>query len=334
VRVSSFQTYRQATDSMMRSLAEMLRLNGQVASGKRINKPSDDPAGAARAIDYKVAIDADAQYRKNVGDASALIGYAENALASASSAMARLKELALQGASGTLDASSRAAISQETAQLRDHLLSLANSRFGNRYLFSGFRTDTPAFDAAFAYRGDAGAIHAAVERNATIPVNVTGVGAFGYAQPSEEVATIDGGRRVHYIPAGGTAVTVEIRAADDNTVLDTFRFENAMQMTDLLSQALANNNVDRIVALGKPLDDMLGHVNDVRADLGARLNRLEDQGNRLDDSKLSNQTALSGVEDVDIASAISDIAKADAALQALRASAAKILSQSLLDFLR
>ena len=141
MRVSTSQIYRQTTDSLMRNLSDVVRLHEQVSSGKKINKPSDDAAGASRALDYKVAIDAGEQYGKNVADASNAIGFAENALDSASSALVRLKELALQAANGTQDAASRAAISKEAAQLRDQLLSIANSRIGNEYVFSGFKTD-------------------------------------------------------------------------------------------------------------------------------------------------------------------------------------------------
>ena len=334
MRVSTSQIYRQTTDSLMRNLADIVRLNEQVSSGKKINKPSDDAAGASRALDYKVAIDAGEQYGKNTADASNAIGFAENALDSASSALVRLKELALQAANGTQDAASRAAISKEAAQLKDQLLSIANSRNGNEYVFSGFKTDVPAFDSSFAYQGDSGAINVMVDRSVMIPRNVTGSEAFGYSLSAPQTVTTDGGKIVHYIPGSGTTINVEIRAADDATVLDSFHFDNVMQMTDLLSQALVNNDAARVSALMKPLDDAMGHVSDVRADLGARLNRLDDQGVRLEDTKLATQTALSGVEDADIVSTVSDIAKANTALQALQASSAKLLSQSLLDFLR
>lgn len=334
MRVSTSQVYRQTTDSLMRNLAEIMRLNTRVSSGKRINKPSDDPTGAGRALDYKVAIDVGERYGKNVADASNAIGFAENTLGSASSALVRAKELALQAANGTQDAASRAGIAKEAAQLRDHLLSLANSRFGNGYVFSGFKTDVPAFDSSFAYQGDSGAINVMVDRGTMISRNVAGSEAFGYSLSAPETVNLSGGNIAHYIPGGGTSVTVEIRAADDTTVIDSFSFDNAIQMTDLLSQALENNDTTRVSALMKPLDDAMGHVNDVRADLGARLNRLDDQGARLENTKFATQTALSAVEDVDIASAVSDIAKANTALQALQASSAKILSQSLLDFLR
>jgi flagellar hook-associated protein 3 FlgL len=318
----------------MRNLAEIIRLNTQASSGKKINKPSDDAAGTARALAYKVAIDAGEQYAKNIGDASNAIGFAENTLGSVSSALVRAKELAVLAANGTQSAGSRAAISKEVGQLRDQLLALSNSRFGNGYVFSGFKTDVAAFDASFVYQGDAGTINVMVDRSVMIPRNVTGSEAFGYAPAAEAVVQLDAGRRAHYIPGAGTTVTVEIRAADDTTVLDSFQFDNAMQLTDLLSQALASNDTTRIAALMKPLDDAMGHVSDVRADLGARLNRLDDQGVRLEDTKLATQTALSGVEDADIVSTVSDIAKANTALQALQASSAKLLSQSLLDFLR
>ncbi|MGZ8460872.1 MAG: flagellar hook-associated protein FlgL, partial [Candidatus Deferrimicrobiaceae bacterium] len=174
MRVSTSQVYRHTTDSLMRNLAEIMRLNGQASSGKRINKPSDDATGAGRAVDYKVAIAVGDQYVKNIGDASNAIGFAENTLGSVSSALVRAKELALQGANGTMDAASRAAISKEVSQLRDQLLSLSNSRNRNEYVFSGFKTDVAAFDASFVYQGDAGAINVMVDRGTMISRNVAG----------------------------------------------------------------------------------------------------------------------------------------------------------------
>ena len=333
MRVSTLQVYRQATDSMMRTLGDLFRLNEQISSGKRINKPSDDATGIARALGYKVEISAGEQYIKNIGDAETAISFTENTLSSVSSALARASELAVQGANGTLDASSRSALAAETGQLRDQLLSLANSQLGNRYVFSGFRTDTASFDTSFAYQGDAGAVNVMIGKDTLLAQNVSGQAAFGYTPASEEVVTLDGGEIAHYIPGAGTTVTVEIRASDDTTVLDSFSYDNAMQIADRLTAALEANDTRRVTALIKPLSDMASHVTDVRAVLGARLNRLEDQADRIEDAKLSTQASLSSVEDADILTAASDIAKADVALKALQATSAKILQQSLLDFL-
>ncbi|MBE0569718.1 MAG: flagellar hook-associated protein FlgL [Deltaproteobacteria bacterium] len=333
MRVSTLQSYRQATDSMMRTLADLFGINAKIASGKRINKPSDDATGIARALDYKVDISTGEQYLKNIREAETSIGFAENTLSSVSSALTRATELAIQGANGTIDASSRSAIAAETGQLRDQLLSLANSKLGNRYVFSGFRTDTASFDASFAYRGDSGSVNAMIARDTLLSQNVGGQTAFGYAPASEEVVALDGGEIAHYIPGAGTTVTVEIRASDDTTVLDSFSFDNAMQIADRLTVALESNDTRRITALIKPLQDMASRVSDVRADLGARLNRLEDQGDRIEETNLSTKASLSSVEDADIVTAASDIARTNIALQALQASSAKILQRSLLDFL-
>ncbi|MEW6720387.1 MAG: flagellar hook-associated protein FlgL [Thermodesulfobacteriota bacterium] len=333
MRISTQQMYRQSTDSLMRSLSELYRLNEQISSGKRINKPSDDVTGISRAMDYKVSIAAGERYLGNVSDATSAITAAESALSSVNTALTRVRALAVQGASDSTGASSRAALAEEVGQLRDQILSLANSKAGSRYLFSGFRTDAPAFDASYAYQGDAGAVNMAVGDGVLIPKNVTGAAAFGYSLSSEEVVEIADGRYAHYIPGSGTTITVEIRDSDDTTVLDSFSFDNAMEMTDLLCSAMEGNDTLRISALLSPIDAMEDHVNNVRADLGARLNRLEDQGTRLEDRNLLTEESLASVEGADIVATASDLAKAGTVLEAIQAATAKMLSQSLLDFL-
>jgi len=325
--------FRDLVDSLRRNLAEIGRLNSQIASGRRIERPSDDPAGAARALGYRVVIDAAARYRANGERARGLLTAADSALASASDALARVKELALQGASGTQSPESRSALAAEARQLAEHLGTVANTRFGGRYLFAGFRTDRPAFDEAFSYAGDEGVVRMPVDRGVSVPVNVTGTAAFGLFLDGERTAVISQGRVVHYTPEAGGGVSVEIRAADDTTVLDSFRFDNVMQMTALLAEALGANDTARVEALVSAADEAAAHTSDVRAEVGARLARLDDQARRLDDASLAATESLSRTEDADLAEAASGIARADAALEALRTSSARIVSRSLLDFL-
>jgi flagellar hook-associated protein 3 FlgL len=204
---------------------------------------------------------------------------------------------------------------------------------GSGYLFSGFKTGTPAYDAAFDYQGDSGSINVGIGSGVMISQNVTGREAFGYALGAEKSVEIEGGVYAHYIPGSGTSVTVEIRGSDDATVLDSFTYANAMEMADVLTTAMRGDDTRRISACLASIDDMAEHVNTVRADLGARLNRLEDQESRIEDQNLSTATSLSSVEDADIISTASDFTKASTVLSAMRATSSKILSQSLLDFL-
>jgi len=338
MRISTLQVYRQATDSLMRSLSDLYRLNEQISSGKRINKPSDDPTGTSRAMAYKVSIAAGEQYLGNIDAATSALTSADSALSSVNTALTRVKALAVQGASDSTNASSQKALAAEVGQLRDQILSLANTKVGGSYIFSGFRTDAAAFDASsYAFQGDSGSINVGIGNGVLLSQNVTGDAVFQYSLAAEEVVEIDEGVYAHYIPGGGTsAITVEIRdsaASGGGTLLDSFSFDNAIGMTDVLCTAMENSDTRRITALLSPLDDMAEHVNNVRADLGARLNRLEDQAARIEDLNLRTQTSLSSVEDADIVAAASDLAKANTVLTGVQASTAKILSQSLLDFL-
>lgn len=325
-------TFRDLTDSLRRSLAEIVRQNARIASGRRINAPSDDPAGAAAALGYRLDIDAMAQYRRNIDEAAGFLSFTDAALGSAAEALVRGKELALAGATGTAGAGGRAAMGREARQLADQLAAVANGRFGGRAVFAGFATDGIAFDAAYAYLGDAGVARVPIDRGVSIALNVPGEAAFGTPLSAEKTAVISGGRIVHYIPSG-RGVVVEIRASDDATVLDSFGFDNVMQLTALLAGALESDDPVRVEALVEPLGNALDRAADVRAEVGARLARLEDQSKRLEDGIFSAREALSRTEDADVSEAAAGIARADAALQALRTSSARIVSQSLLDFL-
>ena len=92
--------------------------------------------------------------------------------------MTRARELAVQASSGTQTAASRAAIAEEIEGLRDQMLNLANTKFRNRYIFSGYQTDTAAFDSGYNYQGDSGQISVTIDKNATMALNVVGSATF------------------------------------------------------------------------------------------------------------------------------------------------------------
>ncbi|MCX7914394.1 MAG: hypothetical protein N2511_07405, partial [Thermodesulfovibrionales bacterium] len=105
-------------------------------------------------------------------------------------------------------------------------------------------------------------------------------------------------------------------------------------MTDILYNALNYNDVTRVKALLKPFERVTNNVINNQALAGALLNRMEQQISSNEDSTIYLKTVLSNTEDVDLAEIISLIAKNETAIQALRQSSVKQLSQSLFDFLR
>lgn len=180
MRVTQFMIYNQTVRSIQRNLGEMSVLHNRLSSGKKIDKPSDDIMSAVRAMDYRLSINSNDQYRRNINEAVSHLRFTENVISSVSEAIIRLKELAIQGLDGALNAENRAYIAKETVRLTEHLFSLSNSKFRDRYIFSGFRTDMPSFSHDFSYQGDSGMMNVMIDRDAAISVNIAGNTAFQY----------------------------------------------------------------------------------------------------------------------------------------------------------
>ena len=292
MRITSSMIFNQVTRSLQRNLKALADPSERLSTGKRINKPSDDPTGMSRSMDYKARIEENNQYMRNTDDAYSFLQYADTVMSSVTNSLTRAKELALQGATETQSAESRASISEEVAGLRDEILASANSKLRDRYIFSGFKIDTASFDATYTYQGDSGEMNVMIDRSATVAVNITGSRAFSY---------------------GGT----------------TF-----METLDDLYNALQSNNTSAIQATIGDLDNALNQISNVRAELGARVSYLDKQKMNLEDRNFAFRSFLSNTEDADIAADVSEVARAELALQSLQQSGSRIFSQSLLDFLR
>ncbi len=196
VRVSTSQLFAQGVDLLRDRFAELARTQRQLATGRRIATPSEDPAGMASVLRAAEAIARTEQHQRNITVLRARLGAEEAALAGAASILQRARELAVRGANDTLSASDREAVAREVDGLVDDLLAAANATDGaGNYLFAGNRVRTEPFARAasgggFSYRGDQG--QARLE-----------------AGPGQRLALGDPGSRVFMdVPAGnGTFVT-------------------------------------------------------------------------------------------------------------------------------
>ena len=111
----------------------------KVSSGKRVNKPSDDPVAAARIAHLDASLSRLDQYKSNSDFARNQLGLEESALSSVIDNLQRVRELALQGNNSTANDSDRKDIAAEIRQARDALLALANTTdVDGRHLFGGY----------------------------------------------------------------------------------------------------------------------------------------------------------------------------------------------------
>lgn len=204
MRVSTSWMQQQSVGSMIERQGDLSNLNTQLSTGKRINQPSDDPVGAARALDYSHLTADTAQYQRNIGTANARLGLEDQSLANASGVLDRVRTLLLQAANGTQTDGTRGDIAAEMVQLRQQLLGQANSKDGQGdYIFAGNRTGTAPFASqnGVTYVGDDGQRMVA-------------------AGPGLQVATGDPGSAVFAnIPTGNGTFAISAGAANTGSAV-------------------------------------------------------------------------------------------------------------------
>lgn len=145
-------------EATRRAQADLQQTQLQVATGRRILSPADDPEGAARIKDLSQALDRVTVYQEHVEAVRRRRTLEEEALAGVTDVLERLRELTIRASSPALDASGRETIAVEVRELEERLLQLANTTDGQgEYLFAGSRTGTPAFasvNGQVVYNGD------------------------------------------------------------------------------------------------------------------------------------------------------------------------------------
>ncbi len=146
MRISTGMLFDHGVNTINRQWSTLLHLQQQVATGRRVLTPADDPVGAARALEVEQSKNVNAQFATNQQNAKAALGLEEAQLTSISELFARIKELTVQAGNAALAAGDRQSIAHELRARYDELLGLANAADGQgQYLFSGYMGATKPF---------------------------------------------------------------------------------------------------------------------------------------------------------------------------------------------
>lgn len=162
MRISTNQLNLVAVNAMLDQQSKLSKTQIQIATGKRVVTPSDDPVAAARILDLTQSIKQTDQFQKNADAATSRLELEEGALDGALNALQTVRQLTVQASNTTLSNSDRLSIATEMRQNLDEILALSNSKDGNNdYLFSGFQTNSRPFSYdsvtnTFTYAGDDG----------------------------------------------------------------------------------------------------------------------------------------------------------------------------------
>jgi flagellar hook-associated protein 3 FlgL len=295
MRVTSSMFTGTTLVDLNRNLERLQRSQSELASGRAIQAPSDDPAGVSSAMMIRNQLRRSDQYGRAQSDAQSWLSTSDSVVVNGLDLLSRVKELAVRAAnSGANDATARTALATEVGQIRDDLIALANTKYLGRSIFAGTAAGA-AYDTAGVYQGDSGAVVRDVAPGTSIQVNVTGPDVFG--DPSA--------------PEG-----------------DLFA------VLDRMEAAIAGGNMAALATEHSHLDDARQRVGAAAASVGGRGARLEGVRTRSAADEAMFRETLSTIEDIDIAEALISVKARENAYTAALQAASRVLPTSLLDYMR
>lgn len=206
IRISSQQIFSGGISRLQELNSSLNQTQEQISTGKRVNRPSDDPVAAARVLKLNQELSRIETYQRNAGLAENRLQQEESTLASSVDIVQRVRELTVQAGSGSLSANDRKSISSEIKERLGQLAEIANTRDASgEYIFSGFQGTTAAFakdaSGSWVYQGDEGQRVLEIDDGVTVPISDHGKGiyssipraAFGESDPANSPnARIDG----------------------------------------------------------------------------------------------------------------------------------------------
>ena len=218
--ISTTQIFRQGINAILSQQEGLSRTQAEIASGKRIQTPSDDPSGAVKILDIEERIATAEQHLRNGLFARTELALEEGAMTGAQNVLQRVRELMIQANNDTQSESTRKGIATEVRARRDELVALANTRNASGdYLFSGFQTDSLPFSMSggnVIYNGDQGQRRIQVGPSSLVPINDSGVDVFQLIKNGN--GTLDADNTISNTGSG----IVQSLSQDSSLVSDTY----------------------------------------------------------------------------------------------------------------
>jgi flagellar hook-associated protein 3 FlgL len=219
MRISTANRYESAVDSLQRRQRDMTESQTQMTNGKRINKPSDDPTGAARAERAYITQQRIASDQRSVNASRNAMTLAESALGQAGDVLQSARETLVNAGNGSYSAGERAAQAAALSQARSQLLALANQSNGaGGYLFGGQgATALPFLDTPDGVVPAATGGQTQLSATEQMPTTVDGQAIWLSARSGNgvfESGAVDGNTGSGWIDAG--SVTDPAKVTDSN----------------------------------------------------------------------------------------------------------------------
>jgi flagellar hook-associated protein 3 FlgL len=333
MRVTENTNFGAVRESIRRSKERMENLQQQNATLKKLNTPSDDPVGAAKVLEVRTEKVNNDQFVSNGKLAEAFLNNTDHALSQLVDVVNRAKEIAIgQSSAASSTNESRLGVAEEITQLFNQAVAIANTRIGDRYLFGGYKTQTPPVDPNGRYTGDEGQMMVEISKGVYLAMNVPGVEAFNTQPTHSNSPNSPEGSAT----AGMNRKLASADAADRDTLPDQSGPENVNVFDEIqdLRIGLLTGDLDTIRNTLDRFDQIHGQLVATRAKIGSRLQGLESTGQAMERHNITNAQLTSALEDADMAKVVSDLAKEETVFRSALASSQKLIQPTLMEFLK
>ena len=295
MRVTNKILVNNLKNNLSRNIRNIERVQNQLATGKRISKPSEDPTGIVESLRLASRLRQNRQFQENTKDGISWLNTTDGALGSVTSALQRVYELTVQGSNGTLAPEDRKAVKEEVMQIIDEVGNIANTVQGDRYIFGGTNTTEKPYDG----------------------VDINGAVVWKHNE-----------KKIVYEVGVGVEVPINITA--EEAFVDADLFGTLQEIATNLESGDTTALSSDIEKINQAMDQILS----CRAKAGAGVNRLEMTKERLAEQEINYSTVQAEVDGVDPALVIMQLKNQENIYQASLAVGAKVIMPSLVDFLR
>ncbi|PXW93012.1 flagellar hook-associated protein 3 FlgL [Streptohalobacillus salinus] len=305
MRITQSMLSNNMLSNLSKSNSSMNKYMDQLSTGKKINRPSDDPVIAMKGMSYRTEVANVDQFKRNISEMHTWMDTSDDTLNETTQILNRLRDLSVQGSNGTYEENQRAAIAKEVDQLKAQLMEAANTKVNNKFIFNGTQT-TGVPDGADLKK----------------PVTVDGAG--------NTVVNLDA---VDYNPVmlevtPGTRLQANVNPTN---VFTQDLFDDITAFSEALQSDVPDQDLDQYIAV---IDGHIDNTVSERADLGARQNRVELIESRLEGQSIAARSMMSANEDAEIEEVIMNLTTQEAVHRAALSAGSRVIQPTLLDFLR
>ncbi|MBX2988564.1 MAG: flagellar hook-associated protein FlgL [Bdellovibrionaceae bacterium] len=360
MRIADKMQFTQVQGNIQKNRREMSDLQNQAATQKRITKPSDDPLAAARVLGNRTEERGNAQFVKNINQLKSFLEFTDQSLGELGEIFMRAKELAVgQASDAGASAQTRLITASEVEQIYNQAVQIGNRKLGERFIFSGYKTQTQPFSQNGEYFGDDGDMRIQTHKESFVAMNIPGSKVFlgrGLSADGITRPSIDAPRNVdelnelrdqeqlmeeqqqekdyNSLHTRGPAALGRPASIGDRDPVDQDGGINILKVLKGVEIAMRTNDKAAIQDSLDTLDQALNQVILARAEVGSRIMAVNNTTDTLQKAIVDNKTSASQLEDADVFQVVSDINKTDATLRATLETSGKLIGPTLLDFLK